>query len=416
MKNLKWRYQGNALIEKLVRRPSKISPKNAHLFSNHYGREADFGDNGTLGAHGAHRLALPDKIGSFREMGRTMKNLALMCCAFLMLTCSGWSQDADMKHHPFQIGAINYFGYGGLPLEKIRSKLPMHTGDTLTYATFSKKPINDAVSAEIGKQPTDVNVTCCDASQHLLIFIGLPGSTSRPVPTAPPPSGDTRLDLKGLRLYEQEQAFLGQAVARGTAGEDDSQGYMVSKDPSLKAVNLAMRSYAIGRELDLRHVLQTASDPKQRRAATALLGYVQRSATQAEALSWAMDDPDEDVRNNAVRALAVLSAVTGKEPLQISVQPLINLLYSGIWTDRNKASFLLLRMTEARNQQVLRSLRKEAMGPLVEGASWTGDPGHSTPFLVTLGRIGAIPDDKLDEMLKSDDKKAIIAAAVSSSY
>ena len=318
-----------------------------------------------------------------------------------------------MRHHPFQIGAINYFGYGGLPLKKIRSTLPLHTGDTLTYATFSRESVKDSISAVIGRPPTDVNITCCDASHHIQIFIGLPGSTSRPVPTAPTPSGQAQLDPEGTRLYEQEQKALGQAVASGDAGEDDSHGYMVSNDPSLKALNLAMRSYAIGRESELRRVLESSSDPKQRRAAAALLGYVQRSPTQAKSLSKAMDDPDEEVRNNAVRGLAVLSGITGTEPMQIDVQPLINLLYSGTWTDRNKASFLLLRMTESRNPQILHSLRKEAMEPLVEGASWTGDPGHSTPFLIILGRIGAIPNDKLDEMLKSDNKKEIISAAFS---
>jgi hypothetical protein len=37
-----------------------------------------------------------------------------------------------MEHHPFKIGSINYFDYGGLPLAKVRSVLPLHTGDTIT--------------------------------------------------------------------------------------------------------------------------------------------------------------------------------------------------------------------------------------------------------------------------------------------
>jgi hypothetical protein len=83
----------------------------------------------------------------------------------------------------------------------------------------------------------------------------------------------------------------------------------------------------------------------------------------------------------------VLLAATD-DAQQIDVNPFINLLYSGSWTDCNKASLLLLRVTEARNPEVLRSLRTEAMGPLVEGGSWATVPGHSTPFLVILGRIG----------------------------
>ena len=63
---------------------------------------------------------------------------------------------------------------------------------------------------------------------------------------------------------------------------------------------------------------------------------------------------------------------------------------------------------------MLSSLRKEAMGPLVEGAYWTDVPGHSTPFLVILARIGGISNDKLGELLKSGNKNAIISAATSS--
>ena len=346
-----------------------------------------------------------------RGVGFAAIHFVLAVCLF---ACVAWSQAADMDHHAFQIGAINYFGYEGLSLENVRSVLPLHIGDTLTYATFSRKPINDAVLSAVGKGPTDVNVVCCDDSHRLLVFIGLPGSTSRPFPTSAAPSSAANLDDMGLHLYEQEMSLLEEAVARGSAGEDDSRGYAISNDPSLKAVNLAMRAYAVERESELRKVLETAKDPTQRRAAAALLGYVRRSQTQADALAKAMSDPDEEVRNNAVRALSVLSGGPGGGQMQINVQPLINLLYSGLWTDRNKASFLLQGMTNSRNPQVLDLLRREAMGPLIEGASWTGDTGHNTPFLIILGRIGNIRDDKLNEMLKENNSKDIISAALSS--
>ena len=342
-----------------------------------------------------------------------MKAIALMCCA-LAFSGAGRCQKDDMEHQAFQVGAINYFGYGDLPLDKVRAALPLHVGDTLTQATFSKQPTMEAVTSVIGKPPTDVNVTCCIGAEKLEVFIGLPGSTSKAVPKASALTGDTRLDPEGMRLYQQMQPLLGQTVARGAGGEDDSQGYMISKDPALKAVNLAMRTYAMRREASLRHVLQTARDAEDRRAAAALLGYARRSRTQVEALSGAMNDPDEEVRNNAVRALEVLAASRAKNPVQISVEPLVRLLYSGVWTDRNKASLLLMRLTDARDPGMLASLRKEAMGPLVEGASWVDVPGHSTPFLVILARIGGITNDKLAELLTSGNNDAIIAAAISS--
>ena len=318
-----------------------------------------------------------------------------------------------MARRPFIIGEINYFGYGGLPLQSIRAAVPWHSGDTLTFATFTRKPVEVGIQSVLGKAPTDVNVTCCDDSKKLEIFIGLPGSTSHVVPTRPAPSRNIHLDPEGMRLYEKASEFLVQAVARGTAGEDDSQGYMLSKDSALKTANLEMRSYAVNREAQLKHVLATASDPKDRRAAAALLGYAKSSDTQAEALSQAITDPDDEVRNNAIRALSVLSASNTYKHPKINVEPLIELLYSGSWTDRNKASLLLLRMTENRDPEVLNALRQRALAPLVEGASWTDVPGHSTPFLLVLGRVGGIPDQKLEDLIKSGNKDAIIATASS---
>ncbi len=60
-----------------------------------------------------------------------MKLLVLTCCV-LLFACSGWSQDADIEHRQLVIGEINYFGYGGLQLQKVRAALPCHVGDTLS--------------------------------------------------------------------------------------------------------------------------------------------------------------------------------------------------------------------------------------------------------------------------------------------
>jgi len=137
-----------------------------------------------------------------------VKSIILTGYALFLFVPSGRSQDAAIDHHPFAIGEINYFGYGGLPLEKIRAALPWHVGDKLSFATFSRKPVADAISSVIGKPPTDVNIVCCDPSRRLEIFIGLPGSTSRSVPTAPAPSGNIHLDPEGLRLYNQGQPLM----------------------------------------------------------------------------------------------------------------------------------------------------------------------------------------------------------------
>ena len=172
-----------------------------------------------------------------------------------------------------------------------------------------------------------------------------------------------------------------------------------------------MRAYARAREADFIRVLRHASDPRQRRVASTFLGYVPRSATQVKALAQAVTDPDDEVRNNAVRALSVLSAARNTGPLLIDPQPFIALLFSGKWTDRNKGSMFLARLTERRDPALLTALREQALQPLIEGASWSGDPGHTGAFLVILGRIAGLPDDKLQQLMDRGDSAAIIEAA-----
>jgi hypothetical protein len=327
------------------------------------------------------------------------------------LSFPGWSQVVDMDHRQFEVGPINYFGYGGLAVDKVRAVLPLHTGDNVSFATLPMDKLRQSVREAVGSPPTDIAIVCCDNEQRLLIFVGLAGNTSRSLASNPAPAGKAHLDSEGLKLYDQDMATLQQAMMHGVSGEDDSQGYAVSAYPEMKAVNLAMRSYSMDRESELIGVLEHSNDTKQRIAAAQLLGYTKRSPAQVKALSRAVADPNENVRNNATRALEVLASSSKREPLPVDSQALVQMLFSGKWTDRNKASLLLMRLTETDNSVLLQALRKQAMEPLIECASWTGDQGHSDAFLILLGRIAGLSKATLDDMVKRNDVGAVVAAA-----
>jgi hypothetical protein len=330
----------------------------------------------------------------------------------LILFClsAGSSAFAQDEHTPFQVGQINYFGYGGIDLAPIRAQLPLQIGDTITFVSFDDNAIKNFINHSIGHPSTDVGIVCCDNSKRLLIYIGLGGTSSRPVPTASSPQGSEHLAAAALKLYDQQMSALESAVRRGAAGEDDSQGYAISTDPALREIELSIHTYAMTREVEFERVLRNAADPRQRRVASEFLGYVPRSSAQIKALAEAVSDADEEVRNNAVRALSVLAAAHNARPLAIDTQPFIALLFSGRWTDRNKGSMVLARITEARDPALLAALRKQALPPLVEGGSWS-DPGHAYAFLVILGRIANIPEDRLQQMIGGGKSAAIIDAA-----
>jgi hypothetical protein len=126
-----------------------------------------------------------------------------------------------------------------------------------------------------------------------------------------------------------------------------------------------------------------------------------------------MTDPDEGVRNNAMRALAVLSQMTpseGRPAPRIPPAPFIAFLNSPSWLDRNKASFALLTLTQTRDPQLLAGLRKYAMTSLVEMARWKSE-GHAMPAFIILGRIGGLSEPDISDAWTRGNREAIITAA-----
>jgi hypothetical protein len=75
------------------------------------------------------------------------------------------------------------------------------------------------------------------------------------------------------------------AVQRGSATEDDSNGYALNSDAELHRIQLHIRAYALDRGPELERVLRDAANPKQRQVSAALLGYAKRSPSQVQGLS-----------------------------------------------------------------------------------------------------------------------------------
>jgi hypothetical protein len=143
------------------------------------------------------------------------------------------------------IGVIDFFGYQGLDVAKVRAALPVRAGDPFTRNT--KALIEDAVERVIGKRPTDVARVCCDGNGRSLIYVGLPGGTYKPFVLDPAPAGRERLPAEILSLEQRVGEARAAAVRKGgdAAQEDDSQGYALSKDPAMRALQLEIRAWAL---------------------------------------------------------------------------------------------------------------------------------------------------------------------------
>jgi hypothetical protein len=91
--------------------------------------------------------------------------------------------------------------------------------------------------------------------------------------------------------------------------------------------------------------------------------------------------------------------------------PFIRLLDSPVWTDRNKAGWALLALTERRDPELLAKLRRRAIVPLVEMARWKSG-GHAMPAVMILGRIAGQPEEDVQAAWRRGDRDAVINAAL----
>ena len=312
-----------------------------------------------------------------------------------------------------RIGEIDFYGYAGFDLEKVRAALPLREGDDFrdSDSAFSETidRIRAAITKVIGKPPTDIAVVCCDDQGGQMIYIGLPGKSMRNVPYNPPPRGTVRFPARVIDLYQQTMEALSRAVRNGSSKEDYSKGYALSTDPEVRAKQLATREYATHDERLVRSVLASSQDAEQRIAAAHILGYARQSKEQIEALVKAAYDANDTVRNNAIRALGVLAQSNPKVAARIPAERFIAMLNSGSWTDRNKAGFLLDKLSRRRNPKLLNQLRSQALDSLIEMARWRSR-GHADFARILLGRIAGIEETRLQQILETGQVDQIIKA------
>jgi hypothetical protein len=305
------------------------------------------------------------------------------------------------------VGEIEFFGGKGIDLDAVRTALPLREGGPPPKPA-AKQKVRDEVRRAAGSDPTDVAFVCCDRSGDWMIYIGLPGASSRRFAYNPEPKGAARLPSRLLKLYEEMDSLLFKAVQTGDTGEDDSQGYALSKNPRLRGRELEMRKYALDHEPLVRTVLETSSDPLHRRVAAQVLGYGRQWPGQINDLVRASRDPDDEVRNNAIRALGVLARSSPRLSAQIPVEPFIDMLSSGTWTDRNKGAALMEILTTGRDPKLLANVRAHAMDALIEMAEWRA-PGHAFFARMILGRIAGIEEDRLHALVDRGAVGEIVA-------
>lgn len=328
-----------------------------------------------------------------------LTSVALAALAFAQLT------------GPINVGTIAFFGYDGVDQDKVRASLPFRVGDSIPVDKLGEelKQTSDAISKAIGSAPTDIAPVCCDAQGKWIVYVGLAGRSNHIFMVNPAPTGTERLPAEVLSLVTNIEKENMNAVLAGKAKEDDTRGYALVAYLPERKLQETLRHIALKHVNTILNVLETCSNEGDRAAAAMALGYARRSDRQIQALVAASRDADGGVRNNATRALLVMAGSDPRTARKIPAGNFIAMLNSGIWTDRNKGTGLILMLTASRDPALLKRLSAEALPSLIEMANW--DPGHAESAQVILGRIAGMTDSQIKELIGAGKVSEIIDAA-----
>lgn len=317
----------------------------------------------------------------------------------------------------FQIGVIDFYGLHRVSEDEARAALAFAEGDTLSLAGGGPPTFLAESERRLEKLPGVVrartNVVCCNAGR-LIIYVGVEEEGAPTMRTRPAPRSTVRLSPDVIQAGDEFAAAFVAAVQRGDAGEDDSRGHALSRDPATRAIQERFVVLAARDREQLRRVLRESSAAEQRALAAQVLGYVVDKQGVVDDLVHAMTDSSHDVRNNAMRALVVFRCMTPTATQTIPsvpFDPFVALLNSPIWTDRNKSSVALMKLSEGRDPGLLAQLRKDAMEPLLEMARWK-DEGHAMPAFMILGRMAGLTEEALQTAWSRGEREGVLNAAI----
>lgn len=306
------------------------------------------------------------------------------------------------------IGIVDFYGLRHVSQTDAQAALRLAPGDPVPKSSDEAKRRLRAVP---GIADVHFNLTCCDNGKVILYVgveeTGTPKPRFRAAPRAP-----IRLPDDVRAAGHDFEAAVEQAVLRGDAAEDDSNGHSLMHDAAGRAIQERFITFAARDLSTLRDVLAHAAAVDDRALAAQVIGYAADKRSVIPDLVAAMRDASDDVRNNAMRALWTIAIFAQRAPasgIHVPYAPFVDLLTSPIWTDRNKSSLALAEISESRDPALLALLRQKALASLIEMARWQSAGHAEAPFLL-LGRAAGWSEDAIHDAWTRGDRDALIGS------
>ncbi len=314
-----------------------------------------------------------------------------------------------------RIGSVEIYGARKVSVQKIKSALSAGPGDFLPSREGAEERM-DKISGVIASR---IEATCCD-QQKPILYVGIEERDSPHVEFHPTPAGTVNLPPE---LIDKYQAFLdavGDSIRSKNADEDLTNGYSLMADPECREIQQSFIPLVANNLALVDRVLRESSDPEQRAAAAYLLQYGPRgprtSTIVVNGLQWALRDVDDNVRDNAARALKAVAVGAKLHPeQQIRIEPtwFIELMNSVVWSDRRNASLALVNLTEQRDPEMLSLIRERALPSIIEMARWH-DLEHALPAFILAGRIAGLDEKAIEAAWVSGDREPVLKKALKS--
>jgi hypothetical protein len=315
-----------------------------------------------------------------------------------------------------RIGLIEIYGDHKVSENKIRAALAAKVGDPLPSREDAEARIDKVAGVLVSR----VEAACC-SGRGMILYVGVEERDSPHVEYHDSPTGDVTLPAGLFDGYRKLLDNAAASIRGGNADQDLTNGYSLMADPESRELQLSFLP-AVEQNLALvDQVLRQSADSEQRAAAAYLLQYAPRGPHTnkfiVDALQYALRDREDEVRENAVRALQAVAVGAKLHPdQQIHIQPtwFIELMNSVVWTDRHDATLALVNLTEARDPETLALLRDRALSSVVEMARWH-DLQHALPAFILAGRLAGLDEQQIKAAWVGEDRESVLKQALSSS-
>ncbi|WP_332737560.1 HEAT repeat domain-containing protein [Flavihumibacter sp.] len=303
------------------------------------------------------------------------------------------------------ISTIDVFGNRKIPSDSILSYISLKEGDSINPVSFKPDSIISALKTIPGIRDVTVSPVCCDVRNGYSIYIGIAETGANLLTYRSAPKHDLRLSDDIMQSYRNFHEQVKEGAKKGEVSEEYVKGYSLLTYSAARKEQSNFIGFAKQKYPELDKVLKHSKYAEHRAAAAQVIAYCADKKKVAESLLYAINDPDEDVRNNATRAISILAGYLSESPdtkVTIPATPFIDMVNSVSWTDRNKGAMALLELTRTNDKDILEQIRKHALPSVIEMARWK-NRGHALFSLIILCRMAGEDESTIIEKNFSDN-------------